>query len=79
VYDAYLADQAVIEEIVLSELTAERLGPNEDHFQFVCRKDPGNLVAIDQCASCPFGTECFSISQCDFDDIMRRWMEELSV
>lgn len=73
-YDAddYLSD---LDEIVLAEIIREKLSPNESEAEFLCRRDSDTIVEIDACVSCPFGADCFDISQADYNDTLRKWME----
>jgi hypothetical protein len=73
------ADDRVAEEaleiVVLEALVKEKLAVNEDPEAFVCRQDPTTLVSAQTCASCPLLNRCFTVTQGDINDAVRRWWE----
>jgi hypothetical protein len=58
-------------ELAYLEVTAnavrEALGPNEDHDEYFCRRDPATLVNTRVCAECPFVAGCFKLDQGELD------------
>jgi hypothetical protein len=58
-------------ELAYQEVTAnaviEALGPNEDHDEYACRRDPATLANTRACAECPFVAGCFKLDQTELD------------
>ena len=66
-----------MQEMILAEIIAEKLGPMEQSNGYLCRKDPNMTTDLDTCASCPFSETCFSITQAEYTDAERRVAEDL--
>ena len=58
--EIYFYDLAYSE--VATEAIANALGPNEDPYEFVCRRDPETLVCAEACVTCPFMAGCFGLN-----------------
>jgi hypothetical protein len=72
--EAYLYDLAYTE--AATQAIANALGPNEDPYEFVCRKDPETLVSTEACATCPFTAGCFSLNLLELEAETQRILEE---
>jgi hypothetical protein len=58
--EIYFYDLAYTE--VAAQAISGALGPNEDPYEFVCRRDPDTLVSTEACATCPFMAGCFGLN-----------------
>ena len=58
-----------------TEAIAKGLGPNEDPYEFVCRKDPETLVCAEACATCPFMAGCFGMNLLELEAETGRILE----
>jgi hypothetical protein len=72
--EIYFYDLAYTE--VATEAIASALGPNEDPYEFVCRRDPETLVATDACVTCPFVAGCFGLNLLELEVETQRILEE---
>jgi hypothetical protein len=71
--EIYFYDLAYTE--VATEAIAYALGPNEDPYEFVCRRDPETLVSADACATCPFMAGCFGLNLLELETETQRILE----
>ena len=71
--EIYFYDLAYSE--VATEAIANALGPNEDPYEFVCRKDPETLVGAEACAACPFMAGCFGLNLLGLEAETQRILE----
>jgi hypothetical protein len=71
--EIYFYDIAYTE--VATEAIANALGPNEDPYEFVCRKDPETLVSTEACATCPFMAGCFGLNLLELEAETQRILE----
>jgi hypothetical protein len=71
--EIYFYDLAYSE--VATEAIANALGPNEDPYEFVCRRDPETLVCTDACATCPFIAGCFGLNLLELEAETQRILE----
>jgi hypothetical protein len=71
--EIYFYDLAYTE--AATEAIANVLGPNEDPYEFVCRKDSETLVCTEACATCPFMAGCFSLNLLELEAETQRILE----
>ena len=71
--EIYFYDLAYAEAATVA--IANALGPNEDPYEFVCRKDPETLVSTEACATCPFMAGCFGLNLLEFEAETQRILE----
>jgi hypothetical protein len=71
--EIYFYDLAYTEAV--TEAITNALGPNEDPYEFVCRKDPETLVSAEACATCPFMAGCFGLNLLELEAETQRILE----
>ena len=71
--EIYFYDLAYSE--VATEAITGALGPNEDPYEFVCRRDPETLVCAEACATCPFMAGCFGLNLLELEAETQRILE----
>ena len=71
--EIYFYDLAYTE--AAGEAIISALGPNEDPYEFVCRKDPETLVSAEACVTCPFLAGCFGLNLLELEAETQRLLE----